>query len=34
MQKLRPPQVDELAYPNTTNMNFDASSPRVRYLDV
>jgi hypothetical protein len=34
MQKLRPQEVDVLTYPNGANMNFGASSPRVRFLDV
>jgi hypothetical protein len=34
MQKLRPREVDVLAYPNVAHMTFSASSPRVRFLDV
>jgi hypothetical protein len=34
MQKLRPQEVDVLAYPNMSHMTFGASSPRVRFLDV
>jgi hypothetical protein len=34
MQKLRPREVDVLTYPNGAHMNFGASSPRVRFLDV
>jgi hypothetical protein len=34
MQKLRPREVDVLAYPNGAHMTFGASSPRVRFLDV
>jgi hypothetical protein len=34
MQKLRPQEVDVLTYPNGAHMNFCASSPRVRFLDV
>ena len=34
MQKLRPRKVDVLTYPNGAHMTFDASSPRVRFLDV
>jgi hypothetical protein len=34
MQKLRPREFVVLAYPNEAHMTFDASSPRVRFLDV
>jgi hypothetical protein len=34
MQQLRPREVDVLTYPNGSHMNFGASSPRVRFLDV
>jgi hypothetical protein len=34
MQKLRSQEVDVLTYPNGAHMNFGASSPRVRLLDV
>jgi hypothetical protein len=34
MQKLRPREINVLTYPNGAHMNFDASSPRVRFLDV
>jgi hypothetical protein len=30
MQKLRPPKIDVLTYPNEAHMTFGASSPRVR----
>jgi hypothetical protein len=32
MQKLRPREVDVLAYPNGAHMTFGSSSPRVRIL--
>jgi hypothetical protein len=32
MQRLRPQEVDVLAYPNGAHMNFGASSPRVRFF--
>jgi hypothetical protein len=34
MTKLRPWEVNLLAYPNEAHMNFGASSPRVMFLDV
>jgi hypothetical protein len=34
MQKLQPEEVDVLSYPNGAHMNFGASSPRIRFLDV
>jgi hypothetical protein len=34
MQKLQPHEVDVLTYPDEAHMNFGASSPRVRFLDV
>jgi hypothetical protein len=34
MQKLRPREVDVITYPNGAHVTFDASSPRVRFLDV
>jgi hypothetical protein len=34
MKKLRHREVDVLTYPNEAHMNFGASSPRVRFLDV
>jgi hypothetical protein len=34
MQKLRPQEVNVLTYPNIAHMNFGASSPWVRILDV
>ena len=34
MQKLQPQEVDVLTYPNGAHMNFDTSSPSVRFLDV
>jgi hypothetical protein len=34
MQMLPPREVDVLTYPNRAHMNFGASSPRIRLLDV
>jgi hypothetical protein len=34
MQKLRPREINVLTYPNGAHMNFGASSPRVRFLDI
>jgi hypothetical protein len=34
MQKLRSREVDVSTYPKGAHMNFGASSPRVRFLDV
>jgi hypothetical protein len=34
MQKLRPREVDVLAYPNGAHMTFGASSTRVRFLGI
>jgi hypothetical protein len=34
MQKLRPHEVDVPTYAIEAHMNFGASSPRVRFLDV